>query len=1024
VAWLSAKAPRRKPGAPGLPADLIRPRSQPAQIGGPDPGALASIDIIGTSRDVMLRATALSTFAYGRPYLSTWDVTRAVTDGFERVIWVFRGIDAIASNAASLEIVWRSGHPEKGEIVVDHPAISVLNGQTNVFEKSEAFIYRAFCIYLLSKRGCFIEIIRDNVGRPIALYILPPHLTNPIPHPERYVSAFRVLVPGGGAPVDVPAWEENGEPHVLWIRKPHPLDAYSSITPLESAGISIDTDYYARLYNRCLRQTEWVRLADGTRRRAGDLIGKKFKLLTATEDGQIQVDAEATAQAVEPIFRVTTESGRTLEVNGHHPLLAGRKTSRGVKSPWWTAVAELEPKAYVAVPSVFEARPNLDSASLTEAEAFVLGALVGDGTISVGQPVLSSPAGSFVETFIRAVEAIGDVVTERQVGSRVGAWGVRARLKRRYSWSLTRQLVERVGLYGCTSHTKFVPDQVFGASKAAQAAFLGGYFAADGCVSARLGRVHLSSVNRRLLADVQELLLRFGVCSRIYKVAPHALGASVARGDKTLRGAYSLAINCAEDVERFASQIAVPGKQEALDAALEVVSERLRSGRGHKWRTKNLPPGLRWERVDSVEIVGEDLTVGISVPGHHTYLGTFFEHNTFLQNDGRPGGILAVKGYLNELDSETLKRRFSGGQNAGKTAVVEADNISWLDLAATPRDAQYIEGLGVTKMDILLALGVPLSIIGDASGSTFDNSDAETRIFWVNTMGFHLSIFAGGLGALDPDPETYCAFDTSVIGVLQREREAQKTSDLALVKSYLMTPDEFRKRWGEVPFGTPASRALWVPSTMTPMPAKGDKIDDIVWGPPQPEPPPPPPPAVHVYQGGAVPAGPEAPPPPNGKQPPDVAAALAEAEAATNGKPPKAPAEPAAPKPKPKKDVEPGEVKVTLGHHGVMVAVYPSAETAEKLAVAGGEDPEDLHVTIAYLGKQDGFTADELAHLEATISAWAATEEPFVAEITGTGQFVADGDVPQIALVSSEHLAGLRHRLLARLEDEGLVLAG
>src|ERR1044072_6259227 len=46
---------------------------------------------------------------------------------------------------------------------------------------------------------------------------------------------------------------------------------------------------------------------------------------------------------------------------------------------------------------------------------------------------------------------------------------------------------------------------------------------------------------------------------------------------------------------------------------------------------------------------------------------------------------------------------------------------------------------------------------------------------------------------------------------------------------------------------------------------------------------------------------------------------------------------------------------------GGMIALYPDADTAAKLAVPGGTTPDELHITVAYAGKADQVDADALA---------------------------------------------------------------
>lgn len=400
---------------------------------------------------------------------------------------------------------------------------------------------------------------------------------------------------------------------------------------------------------RCLRQTEWVRLADGSRRQARDLAGTSFRLLTATENGQVAVDARAEWESTCEVFRVTTESGRTLEVNGNHPLYAGlydtakahaarnacRKRST-VTPLGWTPVNQLRGDAahgawVVAVPTRFH-QQHVPGAGLTEDEAFVVGALVGDGSISQPNcsPKLTTPDGDFAKEFIRAVEAVGDDVVRYATTGRVAAWGTRGRQENRKGrgskgCNQTRALLDRLGLLGTTSRTKFVPDEVFTSSAAAQLAFLSGLFAADGSVSKQGNTrgVTLCTVNRRLAADVQELLLRVGICSRITSGScTGGIGSTVG----VRRVYFTVAVNATEDLRRLCDLLPIPGKQDRLDALCEALPA---VPRRNDWRRQSLMPQLRWEQVVSVESLGIDRTVGIQVPDHHTYLGTFFEHNTY-----------------------------------------------------------------------------------------------------------------------------------------------------------------------------------------------------------------------------------------------------------------------------------------------------------------------------------------------------------------------------------------------------------
>ena len=212
----------------------------------------------GILEESTTRATSTNAAYSGVAYQSNWDVRRAVKDGYERVIWVFRAVDHIASSASRLPIQLREGD-ETGPVVEGiagrDPLLRLLNRRANAWEIAANFRYRLSSQLLLSKKGVFIEVVRSRRGDPLALHLLPCGDTSPVPDPIRFVSEFEVLV--NGVPQRIPAYEDDGvTPHVLWIRKPHPTDPYSGITPMEAAGISIDMDFYARLYNRSFLQND------------------------------------------------------------------------------------------------------------------------------------------------------------------------------------------------------------------------------------------------------------------------------------------------------------------------------------------------------------------------------------------------------------------------------------------------------------------------------------------------------------------------------------------------------------------------------------------------------------------------------------------------------------------------------------------------------------------------------------------------------------------------------------------------
>lgn len=222
----------RRAGRSWLPP-FLRRAAHPAQqsqemkvVLGDYYGALASAGVWSASR--------------ARP----WPVERAVFEGYERLVYVFRSVEAIAGQASRLP--FRLKEASTGDVLDDHPLYRVLNKQANPMETGRQFRKRLGSQILLSKRGAFVQVTTARNGDPVRMDLLPPGRTRPVPggsgNTEVLIDHYEV-VRADGTRAFIPAEE------VRWFREPHPLDPYSGVTPLEAAGMSAELDFFSRLYN-------------------------------------------------------------------------------------------------------------------------------------------------------------------------------------------------------------------------------------------------------------------------------------------------------------------------------------------------------------------------------------------------------------------------------------------------------------------------------------------------------------------------------------------------------------------------------------------------------------------------------------------------------------------------------------------------------------------------------------------------------------------------------------------------------
>lgn len=183
------------------------------------------------------------------PIPGQWDIDQAMQYAVDQVMWVFRAVDVIAENQASVPIKLRNGLDEdSGEWVEDDRLFRLLNLRANTYESAKDFRYRLSANLLLSRRGAFIEIVRDTNGKPMELHILPAGTTHPIPDPQKFVKAYRVHRSDND-------YNDLKPENVIWVKaKPHPTDPYQQMTPLTSLGISVETDWLAHQFNRTYLQ--------------------------------------------------------------------------------------------------------------------------------------------------------------------------------------------------------------------------------------------------------------------------------------------------------------------------------------------------------------------------------------------------------------------------------------------------------------------------------------------------------------------------------------------------------------------------------------------------------------------------------------------------------------------------------------------------------------------------------------------------------------------------------------------------
>jgi HK97 family phage portal protein len=225
------------------------------------------------------------------------------------------------------------------------------------------------------------------------------------------------------------------------------------------------------------------------------------------------------------------------------------------------------------------------------------------------------------------------------------------------------------------------------------------------------------------------------------------------------------------------------------------------------------PERVRWIRdpdpLDPYAAVTPLQAMGMSIELDHF---ARLYNVAFMKNDGRPGGVLGVAGDMEDEAMDRIEAKFGRGPAETGRLTVLAGEVSYVDTSARPRDMQYGQTSTTAKIEILAGFGVPESQLGNASGRTFDNAEAESYIYWERTMLPHCDLIAGAFDQ-DSEPDLTGELDTSVIEVLELPKRQRRTEARAEVELGVRSPFSYAQVAGiEEIEDTPDTRALYIPS--------------------------------------------------------------------------------------------------------------------------------------------------------------------------------------------------------------------
>lgn len=269
----------------------------------------------------------------------------------------------------------------------------------------------------------------------------------------------------------------------------------------------------------CLTGDSLVTLyTTGERVKLESLVGKKdFKVMSL--NSMLKMEA-ATVSKIFPsgkkkVYKLTLKSGREVVASANHKFF---------RFDSWERLDALQAGDRLAIPRIL---PIIGNKKLSHNKLIVLAHMIGDGCYVKRQPI------HYTNSEIKLINIVKKAACkEFNINPRIirqNNWyhlylSASERLARGKRNPIVKWFDEDLGIYGQHSREKIIPNQVFSLRENEIRLFLRHLWATDGCIHTQRGEkskvsIYYASGNRELIKQVQHLLLRLGILSKISKTS-------------------------------------------------------------------------------------------------------------------------------------------------------------------------------------------------------------------------------------------------------------------------------------------------------------------------------------------------------------------------------------------------------------------------------------------------------------------------------------------------------------------------